>query len=326
MKNILVICDPDKLYCGRLGVFLENALSIPFDIFGFSDISALRDFKEREEALLIISESLFDEKLIKGFKNILVLDEGDGKLAEDQTVYGDFVNIKRTGKYQSREKLTESVLNMCLEMPHISSGGIRSTAAQTAQLIAFYTPDKITDRNSVSSRFAEEISVKDRLLYICNDPFCIFEGEEIEAFEDNLSDLMYFAECEDERFPLYLEKAAKRKGDIAYIPAAGGQIRDAVADDYLRLIRKIEGTGSYDVILIDIEESFKGLVEFLKICDAVIVLNSQKGDESARIACFRRELEQIDGFSMDKLWVTDMKDSKNLASKYFRMKGETHES
>ena len=317
-KNILVICDWEESYCSHLGSYLKRALSIPFEIFGFTSKEALLSFKEKEEAILVISESVFSRNIVKGYKNILLLEERQGIICEDEVPYGEDseVTIRRCGKYQSSEKLAENVLSMCLEMPEIVSYGIRNRSGSRMKLIGFFTPDKNVEQTAVSLNFADEMAKKHKLLFINNDSFCTENSIKGDEFESNLPDLMYYAECEPDRFQIYLEKAVKKRSEVDYIPAAGGQMRDATSDDYARFFNKVEETGKYEVLISDFSESFKGLTEIIKQLDAVIVLSGNQKNDSERMKLFRKELEETDGIIMNRIVFTSSMQGKKIMELY----------
>ncbi len=313
-QNILIICDSDEHYLKRLDGFLRDSLRIPFDIIGFTDKEALLDFEEKEDSLLVIAGSLFKSSTVKGFKNILVLDERNAALREDHIEYGmdEDVNLKHTGKYQSSEKIAESILSMCLEMPKLSSSGIRRSYKNKMKITAFFTPERRTDQTGKAIEYASEEGAKEKVLYFCNDPYCtnkIIRGGE---YDENLSDLMYYAQCEDDRFGIYLEKIVRKNGNFEYIPLPMGQVRDCEGADYIRLLRKIEETGSYEMLIADFSEPFKNLFEVLKMCDRIYTLKDVSGGSSERIELFRNELERVEDFDMSKLVICSSKDVKGI--------------
>ncbi len=318
-KNILIICDPDERYLKRLDGFLRNALRIPFEIIAFTGEKSLSEFNNKEDALLIISETLFQTSALKGFKNILVLDEKPSHFADDGALFGSEkdLNIKHTGKYQNSEKLAESVLSMCLEIPELSSTGIRKSYKHKMRIVGFYTPDRNVLQTEISLEYACELGRKEKILYFSNDPFCIDKSIRSSENDENLSDLMYYSRCEDERFGIYLEKIVKKKRNLEYIPLPNVQIRDCAGEDYIRLLRKIEESGTYETLVVDFSEGFGNMQEVINMCDACIVLTNTKGrDEgSERVKLFRQNMEKLEGFETQKLFVHEVADGRELVAK-----------
>ena len=312
-KNILVICDPDERYLKRLDGFLRDSLSIAFDIVGFTKAASLKDFKQKEEALLIISQSLFKVNAVKGFKNILILDERPSQFAEDDVDFGmdEEAIVRHTIKFQSSEKIAESILAMCLEMPNLSASGIRKSLKNRMKIIGFYTPDRRIVQTGCALKLSEELGHREKLLFLCNDPYCIDKTLRGGEFDENLSDLMYYAQCEDERFAIYLEKIKKRKGSFEYLPLPGGQIRDCEGEDYIKLLRKIEESADIQILIADFSEPVKNLPEVLKMCDLLITLSDKGEGCEERIRLFKTDMEKVDGFDMSRLLVCTQSDMKS---------------
>ncbi len=319
-KNVLIICDPDERYCKKLDGFLRSALRIPFEIESFTKAEHVKDFKNKEEALLVISDQIIKRDLIKGFKNILVLEDKPLGVAEEEASFGteDELNIKRTAKYQSSEKIAESVLSMCLEMPGISASGIRTSVKHEVKMIGFYTPDKDVLQTEISLDFAKEAGYRKKLIYFSNDPFCTNKNIRGDSYEDNLSDLMYYAQCEEDRFSIYLEKTAKRLGNIEYIPLPEGQIRDCGGEDYIRLLRNIENCGNFEAVVADFAEPFRDMTEVFNMMDIVFVLLSSKTSGKCRGDLFKNEIEKMDIALLDKLCIIDAAAGKELAGRYIK--------
>ena len=319
-KNKLVICDRDEKYCKKMDSFLREFLSIPFEISEFTDPGLLAEFEHRKDALLIISEKLFSWEIIEGFKNILILEEKFMGLREDECAFGadEGLNIKRTLKYQSGEKIAESILSMCLEMPGIISPGLRCSTKHNMKLIGFYTPVRSIIQTGAALDFTEEMAREHRSLYLNNDSYCSLQQLRADEYAENISDLMYYSKCEPEKFSIYLEKAARKYNKFDFVPVSDGQIRDATAEDYLRLIRAIEETGKYEILVLDIVEGMGLLPELLKACDTVVSLSCQGKNPMERMNIFTAELEHTEEFDMGRLIVADVGKSRDLQSKYLK--------
>ena len=273
-KNSLVICDQDEKYCKKLDSFLRNYLSVPFEISEYTNTKYLKSFEDKRNTLLIISEKLFDIDVIEGFKNVLVLEEMPVGVSENENFFGigDDVNVRYTGKYQSGEKISESILSMFLDMPGVIVTNPRTKADTKMKLIGFYTPVKGILQTKIALDFAKQLASYERCIFITNDPFCCEQELRNGEYEENISDLMYYCECEPDKFSIYLEKIARKLGRLDYLPSCDGQIRDASAGDYLRLLGRIRESGKYEVLILDIAEQMRSFTDILKALDILFVL------------------------------------------------------
>jgi len=305
-KNNLIICDSDEKYCKKLDGFLRECLSIPFTISEYTNAGYLREFEGKQDALLVISEKLFSFDVVEGFKNILVLLEMPKAVCERENVFGlDDANIKYTAKYQSGEKISESILSMCLDMPGVIVANPRLKAKSSLKLIGFYTPVKSILQTKIALDFAKQLAGGERCLYVNNDPYCCERELKADEFSENITDLMYYSECERDKFSLYLEKIAKRLGKLYYLPTSDGQIRDANAASYLRLISCIEESGKYETMVLDLTEEMPSFTEVLKRLDTLIVLTSQGKYAEDKLRIFMNELENTEGFPTEIVMKVD---------------------
>ena len=312
MKNILVICDPDKRYCKRMDSFLREALSIPFEIFSFTGSEQLKDFSYKKETLLVISEKLFNTSAIDGYKNILVLDERDVVLSESDANFGipEDVNIRHTNKYQNSEKVADSILSMCLEMPELLPGGMAVTSTTHVKFIAFYTPVRSIDQSKAAFDLACRLSEHGNALYFCNDSLCDLSEIRSEEPCENICDLMYYAQCDEERFSIYLERIRKRIKKLYYLPCDNGAVRDFCGKEYIKLIELIRKTSGYDYIVLDFSESISGLMDVLKACDKIVVLGAKDAEARERIRKFKIELSEHEDINEEKIIYEDASDGR----------------
>ncbi len=325
-RNLLIICDPDETFCKKLDSFLRQEIRIPFEIKGFTGVEGLKNLENKSDALLIISEKLFLDKLAAEFKNILILDEEPAMVAENEPDFrvNNDVIIHHTPKYQSGDCLLRSILSMCLNIPGLNKTGVRTYTQNKMRVIGFYTPDKTCRQTAESLRFAKTLAEKERVLYINNDALC--EQEEIRGSEneENICDLVYFLGCDKEKFDIYLEKVTKRLGSLFYIPSAAGAVRDLDAEDYISLLRSIESSKSFESVVIDYSESFKGLIDALKECDTLIILYDRSEESQNRLKLFEDELNSIEGFDVLRIIKFAINETDSLFVRYQSMihKGE----
>ena len=304
-KNILIICDKDKNYCKRLDSFIRDNLSIPFDIFEITDEKRLSGFEENNKnILLLISESLFKSENIRGFKHILVLKENGRALAEDENAYGlGDAHIRYMDKYQKSENITDSILSMCLDIPDIIVKDKKGENQRKLRIIGFYSPVLGLDQTKEAMSFARGAAENEKILFINTDSFCTNELLRKDEYQETLLDLLYFAECDDDRFGIYLERIVRHDKELDFVPASssGCQSRLITGKEYENLFLKIENTGKYSCLVIDIAEGVRELFEILHMCDEVYMLSGDDYDAHMRMELFVNELQNDEEFDMKKL-------------------------
>ncbi len=317
-KNILVICDSDERYLNRLDGFLRNSLRIPFEIVGFTTTANLSGFTGKEDSLLIISDTMLDKSVAKDFKNILVLDESPTHFNEDEAIFGadDGHNIKHTSKFQSSEQIAESVIDMCLKVPELSAAGIRKPNKHKMRIIGFYTPNRDVCQTDISFEFANALAKKEKVLFFTNDAYCPDIDFRCLSENDNLSDIMYYARCDNNRFGFYLEKAVKKKRSVRILPSPYISIIDCTGADYIKLLRKIEESGIFETVVMDLYDPFANMFQVFKMCDAIISLTTDMLD--FRMKIFSGDMFLEEQYGMPELVVSEATDGKELAAGYIR--------
>ena len=307
-KNILIICDKDKNYCKRLDSFIRDNLSIPFDIFEITDEKRLSGFDdENKNILLLISESLFKSENIRGFKHILVLKENGRGLAENENTYGfGDAQIRYMDKYQKSENITDSILSMCLDIPGIAVRDKKRDYQRKMKIIGFYSPVLGCEQTLAAISFARYVSDNEKVLVINTDSYCTNGLLRNNEYSETILDLLYFAECCEDKFGIYLERIAKHDKEIDFIPASsnGCQSRLITGKEYKNLFEKIESTGKYSCLVIDIAEGVRELFELLHMCDEIYMPSDEGYDAHMRMEMFLNELQNDEEFDMKKLHKT----------------------
>ncbi|WP_408069768.1 hypothetical protein [Butyrivibrio sp. JL13D10] len=305
MSNILIICDNDKNYCKKLDSYIRANLSIPFEIYGITEVERLQSFKEKgKNILLLISQAIFESTNLLGFEHILVLREKERSLEEEEADYGNKeADIRYTDKYQKSERITDNILSMCLDIPGIVVKGKRTDKGKRMKVTGFYTPTRNSDQTKGAIAYTKNLSSKERTLYLNTDPLCIHKIIRNETYEENIIDLMYFAECSEEKFGIYLKRIVKHDDGMSFVPASNSicQSRMITAKEYGRLIEQIDATGDYDNLVIDISEGVCDLFEIINLCDDLFMLLEDDYDAHLRTELFLNELKRDDNFDMNKL-------------------------
>lgn len=306
-KNILIICDEDKNYCKKLDSYIRESLSIPFDIYEITDMERLKAFADRgKNIILLIAQSLYERIRLDEFKHVLVLRDKERCLEEEESGYGTSnKNVKYTDKYQKSEKITESILNMCLDIPEIVVNGSRRETEKRIKTIGFYTPVLNNTQTREALNFAKKLSAKSKTIYINTDSLCTNEIIRNEAYGESLIDLLYYAECSSDKFILYLERIVKHEGGIDFIPAANSvcQARMITSDEYGRLIEKIDRTDRYETIVLDIAEGVNDLFGMIHMCDELYMLSDESDNSHIRMEQFLKELKRDESYNYERLHI-----------------------
>ncbi len=304
-NNLLIICDSDKNYCHKLDSYIRDNLSIPFSIYGITDITRLSEFTNSgKNILLLISQSLFEKKIPFGFKHILVLKEKENVLEEKESYYGyEDSDIRFIDKYQRSENITDSILSMCLDIPEIVVKGNGKDQSNSLTITGFYTPGYSKDKTAEVMDYAGKMAAKEKILYINTDSFCTSEILRNPEYNETIADLIYFAECSDDKFGIYLERIVKHDKELDFVPVCHipSQGRMIKSSEYAKLFRKIAETEKYDTIVFDISDGMPDLFDALNLCDELYVIHDNDYISQKRVDLLINDLQRDEDFDMNKL-------------------------
>ncbi len=284
-RPLLVLCDIDETYLGRLYEFLRENLKLSFEIISFTTVELLLNYvKDNSPSLLVISESAIAEiknkKISENIKNILVLDEEAG-FCEDEEVYGT-LNIGHTSKYQAASAIVDNIVDFCVKRADDFDGVSTKFANDSGKVLGFFTPISKCGQTSLALSVGRELSEKGRTIFLSFESFSSLP-KLLELREDgNISDLIYYSESDENKFCLYLEKIKNQVGQLDVIAPAktAMQVKEISFECLKRLIDMLVHKAGYEYIVLDLTEYPEGLFDILRLCNKIFsIVGSEDGDQ-----------------------------------------------
>ena len=260
MKKLkLVICDSDELYCRRLDEYLRSHLHLGFEIFSFTDFKIMEEFARKNTVeLLMIAESMLEElggcKLFSSLRNILILDEGLGGSSVVRD--GDELTTKYVDKYQSASSIVDNIIGFCMEDSSNLHGLSLQTASGKGRVISLYSPLSKCGQTTLAVNIAELLAKESKTIFLSFESFSTLPDYLGIEYEEDISDLVYYADCERDKFVLYLEKIKRSKNNVDYIMPAktAMQIKEIGFEKVMDLYRLLTDECGYDNIVVDLTE------------------------------------------------------------------------
>lgn len=300
----LALCDADETYCQRLYGYLKQNLNLSFDIFSFTDVQDLKNFaKEQVVNLLIISEDLHYEltESLRNmhFKNVLVLDEGalESSCVCENSLASE-MNIKHVSKYQSAAGILGELVDFCAESPDTFNGLCTQAKIADSSIIGFFSPISKCGQTSMAIRCAERLAKQGSVIFLSFESFSSLpQMLGIEAVQD-ITDLVYYAECEKSKFGLYLEKIKQNVGGVDYLMPAGtaAQVREIGSEKVKELLGLLAKEAGYDYIVLDLTEYPDGFFEILSMCHKIFTISKNNPGDLSRINQYEAIIREL-GFS-----------------------------
>ncbi|RKM58897.1 hypothetical protein D6855_12130 [Butyrivibrio sp. CB08] len=293
MGNILAIFDQSEIYSMRLSEYLREHLKLAFEIQTFSVEEEFNSFLESEEVSLLVASSLAiqdSEDLIrKRCGSVMILEEEDFKGPSRWDQEDGFFHMS---KFLPAGKVLEKILEVCMERPErFPDLGIKHEG-NVCKVIGLYTPLSGSGQTTLAVQMGEQLSKNGKAILISFESFsALTKSFDSEALQD-ISDMMYYADCERDKFCIYLEKIKVRKYGLDYIAPAktAMQIKEMGADKVRDLIALLAEEAGYEYVILDLKDYPDGFFEILNMCDVLYTINRNNSADQYRMGKYNRVL------------------------------------
>ncbi len=280
--KVMALCDTEEEYAQLMSEFLRRHKDLPWELHTYTSVKELLEREQyRPIVMLVVSESAYSEEL--------------QKLQPDRTVVLSESGVLRwqelpcVDKYQQAEEVLRYLLSVYMEIADIQLPRLR-TSSHTV-FIGNYSPVRRCMQTSFALTMSQLLAQEHRTLYLNFEHYAGI-GEllpDIRTFD--LADLLYFLNAEQNKFLLRMRTMLCRKGNLDYIPPmkSGQNLLTVTAAEWLGLLQKIEESGEYEYVILDLSESMQGLFDILRLCGHIFTLVSED-----RIACSKLlQYEQV---------------------------------
>ena len=283
-SNVLALCDTEEEYARHMTEYLKGHREAPWDIRTYTDVQSLQTFAEQTpiELLVVAENSYTDEVRSLPVEKTVLLNESGVVRWE---------NIRNVNKYQQAENVYKEILSEYMEV--LKEPLPRLETACSTRLIGFFTPVHSCLQTTFALTMGQMLSVKYRTLYL-NFEYCAGMPQLLpDARTRDLADLIYFLNTDKERFLLRLQTMLFKKGQMDYIPPvkAGTTLLEIRVEEWLELLTRIQQSGEYDFIILDLSESVQGLPEILRMCSKIFTLTRDDRYARGKIAQYERLMD-----------------------------------
>lgn len=298
MRALLTIFDRNRVYCERLSEYLRNNLKLNFDICTFTEAQSFMEFSMQNEiSLLIISDSageLINEDTAGLWKNVVLLSEHSGSEEESKGKAFEGQNILQISKFLPAAEILNKVLGFIYSRAEDFSGiGIKGEKRGCC-VIGFYTPISRSGQTTLAVRMGEKLSRKGKSILLSLESYSSIGSMFPDETADDISDLLYYLDCENDRFCIYLEKIKKSRNGLDFvIPAKTSmQIKEVGFEKLKELILHLSNEAGYEYILLDLKDYPDGFFDILSMCDMVYTINRNNSADHYRIGKYNIALSE----------------------------------
>ncbi len=317
----LAICDSDAVYCHRLDEYLHGNLKLSFDIYSFTEVSILRDFAKNEEiSLLIISEGLLQE-LNSGankarFKNIMALDEGNGGVEFVEWSEDDNIRIEHVSKYQAASGIISGIIDICASFPEDFKGTATGSEGVTGNVLGFYTPISRCGQTTFARTMAKKLAERGKTIFLSFECFSSLPQLLGIQKDEDITDIMYYAECEKDKLSILLEKIKISKDGVDYIMPAktAMQQRDISSEKLRNLLEMLTGEAGYEYVILDLTDYPEDFLDICLLCKKIFTVVRDSAGDAYRQKVFEEVLissgYEVIKSRMVKIQLPDVRDKK----------------
>ncbi len=264
-KPILAVCDSDRLFTETMTGVFRGKKGLPFEVHGFSDCEMLMDFLKHDPVeILMISEKQFQKyKETEKASFVVILRENEEFDAGSHPCIS---------KYRSASGLYRNVMELYLR----ESDHIAPTVKQRERPVIFgiYSPIRRCRQTSLALTMAEQLAKTDASLYLNFEWFSGFEHLMGQRFNGNMTDLLYYYQCDRERFPYRFESLVHKIDDLDFIPPGSSYVdySGVTKEEWMGFITSILFMGHYRYVVMDLTEQVVGLFDLMKLCDHIVTI------------------------------------------------------
>lgn len=279
-EPLLVLFDLEEEYAIHMSDYLREQKGVPWKIKAYTDLENLvAEEKSSHISMFLIAETSFSDELKTfNYDRMIILNESGFVMDE---------KIDNIDKYQAADKVFHILIDLYLEIATVAPtifNGVMNT-----RFVGVYSPIKRCLQTTFALTFSELLAKNKRTLYLSFENFSgnpeIMPGEN----ETDLSDLVYFLNADSEKFKLHFQSIVKERGELAYVPPmkAGQNILTVTTNEWKNLFSRINESGLFDVVVMDLTDNIQGLFEVLRVCSNVYTIT--RDDPTARVKMMQYE-------------------------------------
>lgn len=282
-KPVLAICDENPVYMNSLMTMFKQKKELPFEIYGFTRGELLEKFGESNKtALLVISEKEYKKGMHQWADMIVVLQETKETHVEPALA---------VSKYQSSANLYKAIMTGYANGEHVV---LPEKKKDTFQMIGVYSPIRRCLQTTFALTAGQILAEEKRTLYVSFECFSGLENLMGKKFGGNMTDLLYFYECDKEKLPYRLESIVHNLGGLDMVPPAESfeDFYEISPQVWVMILQEIAKAGDYDVLILDLTEQVRGLFQLLESCDKIYTLIKDDRMAKAKLAQYELLLQK----------------------------------
>lgn len=278
-EKVMILCDTEAEYAQLFTEFLRKKKNLPWVVRTYTSPGQLLEKEQEPVSLMVVAESVYSEKLGDLCPARMVILNESGVMKWENHIYID--------KYQEAEEVYRQLLAIYAEVADIQLPRLKRNCKTV--FVGNFTPVHRSMQTSFALTLGQMLAEKHTTLYLNFEQYTGLEELVPKVQIQDLADLLYFLNSDKAKFRLRMQTMMRHLGNLDYIPPmkSGQNLLYITAGEWLELLSRIEETGEYEYVILDLSEGMQGLFDLLRLCKKIFTM---VGDD--RIA--RGKLEQYE--------------------------------
>ena len=266
---------------------LSQYIRKPYVIYTFTSLDAVDAFlKEKEIYLLIVSEWAMRMEGVESFEDtglekVFLLWDG---VASDSVYPG-------VDRYQPYEEVVQKIMTYMTEQEDYIPAGERRRGWQ---VVGFYSPIKRCLQSTFALALGQLLAETKKVLYMNFENFPIISGYQNRNMQGNIIDLLYYFDCDSEKFVKKLPLLTKSIHGMDYLPPSQSYFDtyDRTGKRWIAFFEMLEKNTEYDVLLLDLADGMPGLLDVLEYCDKIYTIGKEDALAKAKMQQYEEWMKQ----------------------------------
>ncbi|MBP5198195.1 MAG: hypothetical protein J6033_03980 [Lachnospiraceae bacterium] len=283
MKNVIALCDKDAEYRELLATYLIQRSLPGFEVRQFGDPSEMGESFDDSSTVFVFGENVFEENMdMDDYKGPIAI------LNESGIVRGD--NLRNINKFQPAEVVRREILELFEGCENVGKNLV--DRKRRTSFVGIYSPVRRCFQTTFALALSRQLSMDHRTLYLNLEHFAGISEMLPDMQVRDLGDLLYFLNADEEKFRLRLSTITKRVGELDIVPPmkAGQNLLGVMNEEWIEMMKKIDGLNQYEFVVMDLSDCVRGLFEVLRRCDAVYTLTRDDNVSKSKLLQYEQVL------------------------------------
>ena len=168
---------------------------------------------------------------------------------------------------------------------------LKAPKKKQGRIIGVYSPIHRIGKTTYALHLGQKLAAVENVLYLSLEAYGGLGGHFPEEGH-SLSDVLYYARQEQSNLGLILTTLVAQKGKLDYVlpVQVSEDIKSVPGEEWIRMVERILDESIYEVLILDLDESIRGIYPILHICTEIHMITVQDPISESKVRQFEEEL------------------------------------